>query len=199
MWRNWLKTGDISCIQLTFTLCFATQERGDSRKVHSSLTRGFFFKLVGFQTDHSAISGCLHLHINVWSSCLTCRRLNTRMRAFLSRSSFTLTLPSLITPGKVWPPAVNTDPTVDVQFAQPQDHLRAQLYSAVPTGASLCCTAFIFSLLSIESRPCCLFPTELKVQCVLVLTALRESISTFNWKIPAFLPTWIHLVLRATK
>lgn len=40
-------------------------------------------------------------------------------------------LPWLITPGKIWPPAVNTDPTIDASLALPYNHLRTKLCSAI--------------------------------------------------------------------
>lgn len=43
-----------------------------------------------------------------------------------------LGLPWLITPGKIWPPAVNTDPTIDASLALPYNHLRTKLCSALP-------------------------------------------------------------------
>lgn len=43
-----------------------------------------------------------------------------------------LGLPWLITPGKIWPPAVNTDPTIDASLALPYNHLRIKLCSALP-------------------------------------------------------------------
>lgn len=102
-------------------------------------------------------------------------------------SSFILTLPWLITPGKVWPPAVNTDPAVDVQFARPQDHLRAQLYSAEPPGGtSPYCTSFIFSLLPIESGALLLVPVW--TGCLICFKAAvrwlisGQHSSTFSWK-----------------
>lgn len=40
--------------------------------------------------------------------------------------------PWLITPGKITPPAVNTDPTIDASLALPYNHLRTKLCSALP-------------------------------------------------------------------
>lgn len=55
----------------------------------------FFFFTWRFQTPHTwhtLVSGCLHLHINVWSPYLTRRLPNTHMRAFLSRKVHSLSL-----------------------------------------------------------------------------------------------------------
>lgn len=67
------------------------------------------------------------------------------------RSEFSFSLPWLITPGKVWPPAVSTDPTIDASLAQPYNHLRTKLCSALPTGSFFRLQLLHFSLQ--ESAP----------------------------------------------
>lgn len=61
------------------------------------------------------------------------------------RSKFSFSLPWLITPGKVWPPAVSTDPTIDASLAQPYNHLRTKLFSFAQRELLLAATALVHS------------------------------------------------------
>lgn len=92
------------------------------------------------------------------------------------RSEFSFSLPWLITPGKVWPPAVSTDPTIDASLAQPYNHLRTKLCSA-----SFSCNAFISHCRS-RLESCYWFPPDPGTLCFWRVECwhIRQKVLIFN-------------------
>lgn len=113
------------------------------------------------------------------------------------RSEFSFSLPWLITPGKVWPPAVSTDPTIDASLVQPYNHLRTKLCSALPTGSFFRLQRLHFSLQ--ESAPILLpdpaWPRNAVFLEGWVLTHQTES---FDLK-PDVLPLRLHIRRRGNQ
>lgn len=107
------------------------------------------------------------------------------------RSEFSFNLPWLITPGKVWPPAVSTDPTIDASLAQPYNHLRTKLCSALPTGSFFRLQRLHFSLQ--ESAPILLpDPAWPRNAVFLVGWVLTHQTESFDLK-PDVLPLLLHI------